>query len=630
MTNHAQLDNVIERVIGQVGKHIVVGLPLGLGKPNRLINALYRRALADPEIKLEIVTALSLDIPEPNHWLEGRLMGPIVERLFGADYPRLEYLVDLKKRALPDNVRVTEFYFQSGAALGNPGMQRHYVSSNYTHVARDLIDRGVNLMFQLVARDAEGQLSLSCNPDVSLDLVRRANNEPDYSLCSVAQVHPDLPFMHGDAVVDADYFDEVVELDPDQRLFALPRQPISIQDYAVGFHAGQLIADGGTLQIGIGSLSDALVHSLVLRHRDNDSYRKATEALSCPVPGGIGDEGPFDEGLYGASEMFMDGFMHLYTAGILKREVFEDITVMRRANAGMSVENPGSGAVMDGGFFLGSRPFYDFLNGLDEGERPRFRMHGVGRINQLYGGREALEIEQRRHARFVNTCMMMTLTGAAVSDGLENYQVVSGVGGQYNFVAMAHAMDDGRSILMLRATRERSDGSTSSNIVWQYPHSTIPRHLRDLVVTEYGVADLRGRTDEECIQAMIGIADARFQDELAEQAKQAGKLDPDWKIPERARANTPGALERTLSPFVERDMFPDYPFGSDFTETEQRLIPALQKLKALSKNKHALAKAAFSGRASDFPDELARLGLDTPGGLVDRLYARLIAAALRM
>ena len=308
--------------------------------------------------------------------------------------------------------------------------------------------------------------------------------------------------------------------------------------------------------------------------------------------------------------------------------MFDDITVMRRANAGMQVKDAGTGAVMDGGFFLGSRDFYDFLNALDEHERPRFRMHGVGRINQLYGGREALEIEQRRHARFVNTCMMMTLTGAAVSDGLEDYQVVSGVGGQYNFVAMAHAMDDGRSILMLRATRE-TGGKTSSNIVWQYPHNTIPRHLRDLVVTEYGVADLRGKTDEECIQAMIAIADARFQDELAGQAKAAGKLDPGWKVPERARSNTPEALERELAPLVERGVFPDYPFGCDFTPVEQRLIPALQKLKALSRSKWALAKVALSGRPADYPEELARLGLDAPESFTERLYARLVAAALR-
>ncbi|MGK7296546.1 MAG: acetyl-CoA hydrolase/transferase C-terminal domain-containing protein [Candidatus Wenzhouxiangella sp. M2_3B_020] len=627
MANQQQFESVIDRALDRVGKRLVVGLPLGLGKPNRLINALYERACADRDISLEIVTALSLDVPSAGHWLEARLMEPIVERLFGADYPRLRYLVDIHEGGLPDNVRLTEFYFQSGAALGCAEMQRHYVSSNYTHVARDLVDRGVNLIFQLVAEDDSGRLSLSSNPDVTLDLVRRLGKRGRGNLHAVAQVHPDLPFMHGDAVVGRDFFDEIVETDPDQALFALPRQPVSIQDFAVGLNAARLIDDGGTLQIGIGSLSDALVHSLVLRHTANEAYTGAVEALDRPVPRGLGDDARFEDGLYGASEMFMDGFMHLYNAGILKREVFDDLTVMRRINAGMSVDVAGEGAVMDGGFFLGSRPFYEFLNGLDETERPRFRMHGVGRINQLYGGREALEIEQRRHARFVNTCMMMTATGAAVSDGLEDYQVVSGVGGQYNFVAMAHAMDDGRSILMLRATRESGSG-TSSNIVWQYPHNTIPRHLRDLVVTEYGIADLRGRTDEECVRAMIAITDARFQDELADRARSAGKLDPAWRIPDAARANTPEELERRLAPFAEQGHFPDYPFGSDFTETEQRLIPALKKLKKLSANKLELASAAWSGRPDEHSDELGRLGLDAPEDLRERLYARLVAAAL--
>jgi len=627
VANESDLEGVVERAIRRVGQRIVVGLPLGLGKPNRLINALYRRAVSDPDIELEIVTALSLDVPEPGHWLEARLMQPIVERLFGPDYPRLAYLVDLKRERLPPNVRVTEFYFQSGAALHRPLMQRHYISSNYTHVARDLVDRGVNLMLQLVADDGNGRLSLSSNPDVTLDLVRRINRESDHPVHKVAHVHPGLPFMHGDAVVGRDYFDEIVDDDPDQPLFALPRQSISVQDYAVGFHAARLIADGGTLQIGIGSLSDALVHALILRHRDNAAYRRVVAALDRPVPDGLGDDGPMPEGLYGASEMFMDGFMHLYRAGILRREVFDDLTVMRRINAGMDAGETGTGAVMDGGFFLGSRDFYAFLNDLDERERPRFRMHGVGRMNQLYGGNEALEIEQRRHARFVNTCMMMTLTGAAVSDGLADYQVVSGVGGQYNFVAMAHAMDDGRSVLMLRSTREGGDG-TSSNVVWQYPHATIPRHLRDLVVTEYGVADLRGRTDEECIQAMIGIADARFQDELAQRAKDAGKLDPEWRIPDRFRANTPETLEAAFAPFVDEALFPDYPFGSDFTDVEQRLIPALQRLKRLSSSKWALIRAALSGRPDGHAEALARLGLDRPDNLRERLYARLVAAAL--
>ena len=621
----AAFEELIDRVIERVGRRLVVGLPLGLGKPNRLVNALYARACRDPELQLEIVTALSLDLPESSHWLARRLMDPAVKRLFGEDYPRLDYVRDQRAGRVPGNIQITEFYFQSGAGLGHPLMQRHYVSSNYTHVARDLMDRGINLLLQLVAGPEDGRYSLSCNPDVTLDVTRRLRSEADWPWMAIGQVHPDLPFMHGDAVVERDFFHQIIDDDPRQPLFAVPRARVSLQDHAVGLHASRLQADGGTLQIGIGSLSDALVNAMILRHRDNASYRELVDGLDAPT-GSMEHLGAFEEGIYGASEMFMDGFMHLYRAGILSREVFDDLELQQRVNAGEDVGPAGQGVLMDGGFFLGSGDFYRFLRELDEAERPKFRMHGVGRINQLYGGSEALEVAQRRHACFINTCMMVTATGAAVSDGLADHQVVSGVGGQYNFVAMAHAMDDGRSVLMLRATRTGSDGKTSSNIVWEYPHTTIPRHLRDLVVTEYGIAELRGKTDEECIQAMVGIMDARFQDELVEQAKKAGKLDPDWTVPARARQNTPDRLERAFAEF--RSMFPEYPFGCDFTKVEQRLIPALERLKRLSKDKLALARAALEGRPREYPDELQRLGLAAPSSLKERLYARLVAAML--
>ena len=617
-----ELDQVVEDTLSAVGRHVVLGLPLGLGKPNRLVNAFFKRARADSDIRLSIITALSLDVPQSRHWLEERLMGPIVERQFGRDYPRLAYLEALEQEEMPANIDLTEFYFQSGAALGKPAMQRRYISSNYTHVARDIADRGVNVVAQLIAGPTDARYSLACNPDISLDLKRRLDRDPSRRCLILGQVHPDLPFMHGDAVVEPEFFDRIVDDDPAQPLFALPRMPISIQDHAVGFHASRLVADGGTLQIGIGSLSDALVHSLILRHSDNPAYRRLIDRID-PGHVALDEHGSFVHGLYGASEMFMDGFMHLYNSGILKREVFDDPDLQRRANAGEAVSAAGSGALMDGGFFLGSQGFYDFLRDLDDDQRPRFRMHGVGRINQLYGGNEALEIAQRRRARFINTCMMVTATGAAVSDGLKDHQVVSGVGGQYNFVAMAHAMDEGRSILMLRATRGAGRERTS-NIVWEYPHVTIPRHLRDLVVTEYGVADLRGRTDEECIQALVGIMDAQFQDELVATARSAGKLDPNWRIPDRARRNRPQLLREQFAV----DTFPDYPFGSDFTPLEQRLIPALQRLKQLSDSKWRLVGAALRGQPATEPEALARLGLERPTTWSERFYARLLAAVL--
>jgi acyl-CoA hydrolase len=625
-----ELAGAVEDALTRLGRHLVLGLPLGLGKPNRLVNAFYRRAREDPSLRLDIVTALSLDPPSPSGDMERRFLDPFVRRHFGPDYPRLEYVGDLRCGRVPENVRVTEFYLQTGSGLGNPLAQRHYISSNYTHVARDLVDRGVNLILQLVAGEGE-RLSLSCNPDVSLDVARRLRASGTNHLI-LGQRHQDLPYMHGDAEVGPGFFDRILPPDPSQGLFALPRTPVSVQDHWVGLYASSLVADGGTLQIGIGSLGDALVHGLLLRQRENDLYRELLGSS------GGGDEGPaarigglepFRIGLYGASEMFMDGFMHLYRAGILRRRVFDDLESQRQAleaEAGRGDMPPG-GAVMDGGFFLGSRPFYEFLRKLGPEERPLFRMMSVKTINQLYGGHEELEVLQRRGARFFNTCMMTTVTGAAVSDGLKDHQVVSGVGGQYNFVAMGHAMEDGRSALMMKSVRD-SGGRTTSNVVWEYPHTTIPRHLRDLVVTEYGVAELRGRSDEECIQALVQITDARFQDELVERAREAGKLSPHWTIPDRARMNTPQALSDALDRAGGRERFPLFPFGSDFDPVEEELVPALGRLRDMARSRVGLLRAAFRGRPGDFPEAMARMGLDEPGSVRERLAARALAAAL--
>ena len=98
-------------------------------------------------------------------------------------------------------------------------------------------------------------------------------------------------------------------------------------------------------------------------------------------------------------------------------------------------------------------------------------------------------------------------------------RVVSGVGGQYNFVAQAHALPDARSILMLRAAREK-DGKHTSNIVWSYGHITIPRHLRDVVITEYGVARLLDKNHRQRAEELIRIAHPDFRDELHKQAQE--------------------------------------------------------------------------------------------------------------
>jgi Acetyl-CoA hydrolase/transferase C-terminal domain len=270
------------------------------------------------------------------------------------------------------------------------------------------------------------------------------------------------------------------------------------------------------------------------------------------------------------------------------------------------------------------------LREMTPGQIERIQMMPVSFTNELYGSEDAKR-RARVDARFVNNAMMATLMGAVISDGLENGQVVSGVGGQYNFVAQAFALQGARSILTVEATRQAGT-KTQSNIRWNYGHETIPRHLRDIIVTEYGVADLRGKSDAEVIAAMLQVADSRFQAELARQAKEAGKLPKDFEIPLAYRDNVPERIAGALKPAREAGLLPSFPFGSDFTDVEQRLIPALQLLQEAQRAPQRLPGLLWQG-LTHRPDEadgecLARLGLDRPATWSERAYHALVSAAL--
>jgi hypothetical protein len=604
---------IAEDIIRDVGTNLLVGLPLGLGKANHIVNALYARAAADRAINLTFFSALTLEKPKPANLLERRFIAPVIERLFGG-YPDLAYADALHAGALPPNITVIEFFFLAGRWLHVPFAQQHYISANYTHAASYLLARGLNVVTQLVAKrvvDGVARYSLSCNTDTTLDILRaRAQGAASFKL--VGQVNSELPFMPGAGDLPAEQFSAVLDSpETDFPLFAPPSEPITDTKYAIGLHTASLVRDGGTLQIGIGQVGDALAQGLIVRHRDNARFHEIMERLApgTKQPPAL-ETGSFEKGLYGLSEMLFEAFLSLIDAGILKREV--------------------DGVVLHGAFFLGPKSFYRALREMTPGQIARIQMMPVSFTNELYG-EEGLKRRARVDARFVNNAMMATLMGAAVSDGLENGQVVSGVGGQYNFVAQAFALAGARSILTVEATR-LAGAKTQSNLRWSYGHETIPRHLRDVIVTEYGVADIRGKSDAEVIAAMLQVADSRFQDELARQAKDAGKLPKTFEIPSAHRDNHPKRIADALRPAREAGLLPSFPFGSDFTEVEQRLIPALQLLQDAQRSPQRLPGLLWQGfiRRPDAADHecLVRLGLDHPATLSERAYRALVNAAL--
>lgn len=699
------LEQAVDHVLNTIDGPIHLGLPLGLGKPNRWVNALYARLREIPERELTIYTALCLGRPRADQELQRRFLDPFVERVYG-DYLELDFLADLQADKLPPNVRIEQFFLQPGSLLDSASTQRDYTSSNYSHAARDLNAKGVNVVAQLVAVDpARPQhFSLSCNPDITLDLLpmlqeRRARGE---TILCVAQVHEELPYMAGDAELARDVFDIQLQEPEATTLFSTPNMPVTVQDHCIGLYASTLVRDGGSLQIGIGAMGDAVSAALLQRHGDNPAYRSALDELQGdqvhPLSSKLGDLEPFQTGLYGCSEMFVNGLLDLAEAGVIRRVVYPDVRVQRLASAGaldasgqprsvqamldaglparldeaalawmqegglldanlkMQGENlllptdqqcstdladplsqaalgdylaPAQhGVVVHGGFFLGPQSFYERLNAMTTEQRSRFGMTGIGFINELYG-QEELKRLQRVDARFINSAFTVTLLGAAVADQLEDGRVLSGVGGQYNFVAQGHALPGARSILLLRSWRE-SAGEVSSNIVWEYGHVTIPRHLRDVVITEYGIADLRGKTDSQVIEALLAVADSRFQGELMEQAIEAGKLPKDFSLDARYAGNTPERLEALAS--RHRAVFAEYPLGSDFSDEEQVLLRALTWLKGKFRLSEVLelGRAAFDAPPAEaFPAALQRMGLERPDGLREELYQRLLLAGLQ-
>ena len=154
-----------------------------------------------------------------------------------------------------------------------------------------------------------------------------------------------------------------------------------------------------------------------------------------------------------------------------------------------------------------------------------------------------------------------------------------------------------------------------------------------MVVTEYGVADLRGARDEAVIAAMLNVADARFHDELVGQARGAGKLPEAHRLPSYAADNRPDVLAARLAPFRKAGDLPAFPFGGEMTPVEQALAPALQTIKAAAASKADIAALAWrgvtAGRTNSLTREaLERLGLSQPRGIEERLYARLVRGAL--
>lgn len=638
---HTDVQACVQRIAHVVGDDLRVFAPRGLGQPSVLLNALYVFVRSNRQCSLRLYAGAAWHRPQARDRLEARFTEPLVTRVVGATVAEAPLVRDQATGRLPANVVIHALGAEADASADR---LCNTIVQDATAMARDLVGQDINVLVQCVARrDGPDRVrySLSGDPGATLDFLRLAQAAGVTRPLCIAVVHPNLPWMGGSAQVEADFFDLELDTAVPLPLFALPRQPVSVADHARGLHASALLADGGCLRLGTGADADALTSALLLRQRDNTVWRRSLLALDAAgqthaLARWVGGLSAFDAGLYGSSNVLSDGYMHLQRAGILKRRSWDNLALERAAAEGRLADDVPGGHYLRAASALGGSALHPWLAQMQADDPGAIDMVAVSIVGQLEGATHALGALQRRAARLFVSAAAVTPLGAVLA-GRGPGDVLTGgysdVDHCADVAALARQLPDARAIVMVCAVRDGPHGP-ESGVTWDRGEVLLPRQARDIVVTEYGVADLRGKSNAECAEALLSIADARFIDGLCDQAKARGVLGADFVLPAAWRQHRPRHLHAALQPLARRAHLSWFPFGSELTDVELRLLGALMWLRAHRHGTLDTLRLALTGwrpgaGAADENDALIRMGLGVASGWREHVQRRVLMAALR-
>lgn len=377
--------------------------------------------------------------------------------IFGALLPDL-YEVFLK----PEVRYLSGFFGPAERFLRDAGARIEFVPADFRRFGPVVEQLSPRVMATVAAApDVDGWMSLSLHAGATVDELRRAADDPDRLLIVEASdgfprtsgVEPE--YRHAIHVDEAD-----VVIRSDARPFELADPEPTEADVAIATNAAGFIADGATLQTGIGGIP-SMVATLLAE----------------------GDGG--DYGVH--SEMFTTGLMRLHEAGKVTN-------IGKGQHQGYSVTT----------FAAGTRELYDWL---DHNSGVRFLP--VRAVNSP----EA--IADNSQMVTINGALAVDLSGQIVADTIAGRQF-SGVGGHEDFIAGAGLELEDRSLVCLRATSE-VNGDRVSRIMPKLPAGSVvstPRHQVDVVITEYGIAELQGKTVRERARTLAAIGHPDFRDDL--------------------------------------------------------------------------------------------------------------------
>ena len=282
-----------------------------------------------------------------------------------------------------------------------------------------------------------------CTLGTSVDVTRAAL---DAATTVIAQVNPQVPRVHGDGVVR---FDEEVDywVEVDEPLDEYHGRALTDEERLIGKYAAELVEDGATLQMGIGSVPDAVLDAL-RGHRHLGVH----------------------------TEMFSDGLLPLLESGAVDN-------TLKAKHRGKTVA----------GFVMGSRRLYDFVN-----DNPLAVLLDVGYVN------DTAVIKRNPRVTAINSAVEIDLTGQVCADSV-GHRIISGVGGQMDFMRGAALSEGGKPIIAMTSRSRGGQPRVVRALRLGAGVVTTRAHVH-YVITEYGVADLYGRTLNERANALIAIS----------------------------------------------------------------------------------------------------------------------------
>lgn len=336
----------------------------------------------------------------------------------------------------------------------------HYMPQHLSQWSKHLIGRegGIDVFWGSCSLpDSRGYVSLGPSNCYESEILRAAKHV-------VLEVNPNMPATNGSTEVGIDEVD--VFLESSQDLPGINSKIFREVDQKIAGHIVELVPDGATLQLGIGSIPNAVGARLINKK---------------------------DIGIH--TEMINDAILELYNHGV--------ITGRRKTIWPRKII---------GAFAFGSKELYEFIR-----NNPLVEIHPASVVNDPY------RIGRNYQMISINSAVEIDITGQVCSESI-GHRELSGVGGAADTHIGAQRSIGGRGIIAIPSTTK--DGRTSKIVATLQPGAkvSVSRNDVDTVVTEYGVASLKGKTVSERVRALIKIAHPSFQDELFEQASQLSYL----------------------------------------------------------------------------------------------------------